>query len=256
MFHQPFLTTVGGSFEQGTQPSGVRAGTFAASNDGTATNYLTVTNPASMRIGPTDTFIIGGWFKYTSASIGPALMSKGVFGSNGSYAIIIDDDAGDAFLYAQKDDIGGSDSASSPGTLTPDTKTFIFGWIDGTTINIKVNNQIPGTAAHIPLQTADAGGDVYLLSDSGFGLNGVMDEWFFCKNPPDMTAALAIVNSIIYNSGTGAHYDALNDADKTALGLVSWWSLDEASASSRVDSKGTNNLSVNGTVTKVIPLVV
>ncbi len=228
----------------------------AASNDGTETNYLTAVNPASMRIISTDTFIFGGWISNTDGTSAGTLFTKGPAQTAISYSLDYGNNVPGKFsLDVQKDDLNNDNLVTNNTVVADNTKTFIVGWVDATTVKLAINAGTAASHAHIRTQTMDGGGNVFFFGENFTGYKGVMDNWFFCKNPADMAAAIALINSTVYNSGTGIQYSDLSAGDKTTIGLVSWWSLDEASGSTRADSHGTNDLTLTGTITQVSPLV-
>lgn len=247
--------TAGFVSKRTTPVAGERPTPHAASSDGTETNYLSATNPASLRILSTDTFIFGGWLEKTTGFTGGTIFGKGP-GGNISYTLDYGINAPSKFsIDVQKDDLNNSTTVTNNTAVADDTKTFVLCWIDLLTAKIAINAGTAASATHLPLQTADGGGDLKFFAAASNGFLGIIDNWFFCKNPPDLAAAITLINSTVYNGGTGINYSALSEANKTALGLVSWWAMDEGSTESRGDSHGANNLTVNGTITQATALV-
>ncbi len=232
----------------------------AAASDGTATNYLGGGDPASLRVNPsTDSFIIGGWFKRPTSVGRQVLMENGSWNDGVEYWSMLYNDTANRVSFAMNIDSDGVDHTLNELTdLSDDTLYFAIGWFDqaASTMHVKVNDSIANLGV-VLIGTPSATGDVRAFVDpSGlYSYTGTLDEWFFCKNPPDLAAALSLISSTIYNSGTGTHYSSLTAGNKTTLGLVSWWGFDEAAGATRKDLHGTNDLSLNGTITQVTSLV-
>ncbi len=251
---QEFLTTVGGVFSEGVQPASA-ATAFSANNAATTGNYLSAGDAAGLRIILTDTFITGGWIRWTS-NVDAVPFTKGdVNAGTESYGMFITGASGSITASVHN---GTSDTTvDSADPIVINTKAFVVMWHDGTNLNIKINAGSTASVVSARTNIADPGGNFTLFSNDDSGALGTecsLDEWFFCKNPADMPAALAVVDSI-YNSGTGIRYADLSAGNKTTLGLVSWWTLDDASASNRADAHGANTLTLNGTITRATALV-
>lgn len=262
MDNQSFLTTIGFVPPQGTQPSGDESTSVAASADidGT-TGYLTATDPTSLRIASTDSLIIGMWIKASNLSAFPVILQKNDVTSL-TYAVETTDSGVDTVIDVQFR-VASNLVKIVTGTtvIAPTTKTFVLAWKNPTTktLNIKIN----ATATDSYDYTADEGvftstaGDLLIGTDTvtlDLPYDGLLDEIFICKSPSNLATALTTIASTIYNSGTGKRYRDLTDAEKTTIGLVSWWGLDEASGT-RFDLHGSVNLTVVGGVTRGTALV-
>lgn len=81
--------------------------------------------------------------------------------------------------------------------------------------------------------------------NAGSYLDGSIDSFAWGISP---TTALTDISTLLYNAGTGKTYADLSTAEKTGMGLISWYNLDEQSGT-RNDSHGTNHLTDNNTVT-------
>lgn len=253
-----FITTVGFVPKRTIPSSGERTTIAAASSDGTDANYLDGGDPVSLHVDvTTDSFIIAGWIKIPDFP--PALSDIITNGDsdNGEqyWSLIVAQDG--TFRFATETSSSGVEQVVSTDTISLNSKTFVVAWFDPSTpnLNLKINNGTTKSHTVTIVDPAPNGG-VKLFSNntSGTGLNGILDEIFFCKNPADLAAALSLINTTIYNNGNGTHYSTLTSGNKTTLGLVSWWGLDEASGVTRLDLQGSNNLTLNGTITQVTAL--
>lgn len=249
-YHDPlFSTTLGFGVSQPT--AAVAASLFAASNAATSGNYLSAGNAAGLRITKDDTFILGGWIKWSSNADAIIFTKGDTFAGTESYGLFLTGSSGTVTASVHN---GASDSAvDTDGTLVSGQKALVVMYVDATTLNAKINADAFTSVPAVRLNVADPGGSVvaFANSDGTQATVCTLDEWFFCKNPSDMTAALAVISSTIYNAGSGTHYSALSAGNKTTLGLVSWWGFDEASGATRLDLHGVNNLTLTGTITQV-----
>ncbi len=231
----------------------------AAQNAGVLGNWLSAVNPAGLRITKDDSYIIGGWIKWAD-SADAVILSKGdAYNSNaGSYDFNITGVSG--IISFETENGVSTTGVDANDAIVSGTKSFVVGWVDATTINLVINAGTTASHPCVRTNVADSGTDFVLFSTAdgagGLGTKCILDEVFFCKNPPDMAAALSLIASTVYNSGSGNHYANLTAGNITTLGLVSWWGLDEASAASRLDLNSTNNLTLHGTITQVAPLTV
>lgn len=254
--------TAGFVSKRTTPVAGERVTLKAAQNAATTGNWLDAGDAAGLRVTQSDSFIIAGWVKVTATTQG-YILTKGEDFSTvvDEYSLYVNDTTLVVTFNVATNNTGSSAAIDSTA-LTVNTKSFLVAWVndaDGT-INIQLDN---GTINSIELtrssDPATGGNFVMFANDAGdgsVGLKAVLDEWFFCKNPPVMADALTLINSFIYNSGNGNHYDNLTANQITTLGLVSWWGMDEASAATRKDLNSTNDLTLNGTITQVAPLTV
>lgn len=233
---------------------------FAAQNAATSGNNLSAGDAVTLRTVKTDAIIFAGWLKVTSTDEGYVL-SKGDDAVAGleEYSMLVNNSGQDITFTVPTDALGGLVSASASSSLTVNTPAFIVGWFDpaGT-----VNIQVDGGSVHsqpITRSTDPASGKNFHFFDNDSAaptaLKSILDEWFFCKNPSDLAAALSLINGAIYNSGVGVHYADLSAGNKTTLGLISWWGFDEASGVTRLDLHGDNDLTLTGTISQVTSLV-
>ncbi len=262
-YHDPLFTTTVGFGVQTTAPAATPvAASKSATSAGTAGNYLSGGDAAGLRITTTDTFILGGWMNITANCPDSMVLTKGILfaDTTGEYGIR-HRDAGNISATIHTgipDDFAEATVFSTEGEITQGTKCFVVVWFDGTTLNIKVNANSAASTPAIMLSNPAAGGLFTMFADGGHTNESAcaLDEWFFCKNPASMANALTAISSAIYNSGSGVRYGSVSAGNKTTMGLVSWWGLDEASGSTRLDLHGSNNLTVGGTITQTPPLVV
>lgn len=253
-----FLTTitpdVSGNDTGSLPPSG-----FAAQNAATSGNWLQADDPTILAITKDDTFIIGGWIKWAD-SVDAIPMSKGdTNGGTESYGLFL---TGASGILTASVANGVNDSAiDANDAIVSGTKSFVLMWVTATDINIKINAGTTATGNNgFPRSNAsDPGGSLTFFDNGdsigGLGTKCVLDEWFFCKNPADMTTALSTISANIYNGGNGIRFKDVLPADKTTIGLVSWWTMDEASGATRVDAVSGNDLFKTGTITQVSPLI-
>ncbi len=245
-----------------TVTSIVTAASFAASSTGSSGNFLSLANPSTLSITKTTPFIFGGWFKLSSLASSATLFTKGSInlGSSGTGSYGLEFFTGGNYIGAfLQDDGTGQSEADTNETFLINTKYFIMMYFDGNNqLSVQSGNNPPFTLTLNPTPsfTTDTNNiTVFADDDHSTRLNGILDEWFFCKNMVSLTNALNIVNTTIWNSGNGIHYSSLSPSDKTTLGLISWWGFDEASGATRKDLNGSNDLTLNGTITQVTPLV-
>lgn len=251
-----FLSTLDPAIGGGDTGSLPPAG-FAAQNAARISNFLSAGDASGLRITKNDTFIIGGWIKWND-NVDSVPFTKGdVNLGTESYGMYL---SGSNGLITASVANGVSDTAIDAVTaIVSGVSAFVLMWVDSTTINISINNGTVATAICARINVADPGGNVVCFSNDdglgGLGFKGILDEWFFCKNPASMTTAISTINTDIYNGGTGLRYKNVTAADKTTIGLVSWWTMDQATGSSRTDSSSTNDLTKTGTITQVSPIV-
>lgn len=257
MDNQVFLTVVGFGEPEGAQGSGERVALFSATSDGTATNSLDGNDPAGLQVDvTTDTFIIGGWVKVNTIGVAGVrvIFTNGDNTADSQYYSLEMNDEGTVRIRMISTAASTASAGSIPN-LTEGVAAFVLGWWDGTELHIKINAEAAVDAGVIPaLPTPTGEIRVFANTDATNGFNGTLDEWFFCKNPPDMSAALTLIGSTIYAAGSGTHYANLSAANHTTLGLVSWWGFDEAAGATRLDLHGDNDLTLNGTITQTDPL--
>jgi hypothetical protein len=264
-YSDPLFTTLAGFGVSTVAPAPTPvAASKSATSDGSATNYLDGGDAATMRITALDTFILGGWVNVTDQAPTGVFLTKGsVSDTTLEYGLFLTTSSNVPYINVQmhtglSDDSADATITSNEGDFSYATKTFLLVWFTGTQLKLQINAATPLVTAAAMLSSPMAGGKVTMFSDqdgAAFGLGGIMDEWFFCKNPASLANALTVINSSIYNSGTGVRYGGVSSGDKTTMGLVSWWGLDEASGSTRLDLYGSNNLTLHGTVTQTPPLV-
>lgn len=235
--------------------------TFAASSDGTVTNFLSAGDTSTLRITAESTFILGGWVNVDTlpASFGTFITKGDIAEGEETYSIGIRSDA-KLNVSAAQTSVGNSVNVLSTGTLDVDTDYFVLMWSDPASdlLKVSINMGVADTVAIDSAALTDFGGSFTAFANpvtASWGLDGTMDEWFFCKNPASLANALTLIDSTIYAAGVGAHYSDLTSGNKTTLGLVSWWTFDEESSQTRQDSHGTNHLTLNGTISAAAKLV-
>ncbi len=243
----------------------VTAVSFAAKNPAATGNWLAGGNPSGLQVTSNDSFIIGGWITTGALLTNASLFAKGditVGTGSTDFSYSLDVPSGGGIKFSVATDTNAINNTSVPPlrNLLPSTTYFILAWTDlgANTLNLQLNNGVVDSVDLNIATTTDSGQNVSMFAENdgsrGFD-SGVMDEVFFCKNPADMTIAINTIQTNIYNSGTGLKYADVLNADKTTIGLISWWTLDQASGASRTDAKGSNNLTLHGTITQVSPIV-
>ena len=258
MFQQ-ILTTILNPTKRAIPVAGERVTLKAAQNAAVANNWLDAGDAAGLRVIGSDTFILAGWIKWADNQ-DSAIISKGDMynGEAGSYDLNLTGSSG-TITFEVYNGVGVN-SLDAADDIVSGIKSFFVAWVDATTLNIRIDNGTPTSAVCERTNIADSGTNFVMFSTAdgagGLGTKCILDEVFFCKNPASMAAALSLIETTIYNSGSGTHYEALSAGNITTLGLVSWWGLDEASAATRKDLNSTNDLTVHGTITQVPPLTV
>lgn len=203
----------------------------------------------------TDSFIIGGWFDFSAQNT-----ANGVICSNST--------VGDTLFSLETDTIGNqyfftyfSGNFINPAPLVSG-RVFFLGWVDtgANTINFQIDNGTVTSSGYSPTVFSKTSNSFRFYNSIGnpaaSGLTGILDNWFYCKNPASMATAISTIQSTIYNSGNGNHYVNLTPTEISDIGLVSWWAFDESGLATREDSHGSNDLTVNGTfITDTSPLV-
>jgi hypothetical protein len=255
---QSFLVTALSVIQPGAQPSGLIApSTFGNSAlfDGISGTHLRSADPASLRIAHTDILLIGGWIKPGALADGVILSKKGTFAGDNTYAILVTAGGGLNFGCL----VNGSLSDAVANSVSANTKYFFLAYKDvaATTLHLAVNTSDATANYSGDEGSFSSGAGIFSIGDDTLGdgnFAGNADELFICKNPADLAAAISLINSTIYNSGHGVRYSALSTQDKTDIGLVSWWGLDEASGN-RLDLHGSVTLTASGGVTQASPLL-
>lgn len=230
------------------------ASAASAAFTGTSGQDLIAADNTALNRAQTGTIIVGAWVKFAAQG---SYMLAGKFGTADirNWILLTDPDIAYFNVY-----VGGNVFATSSVTLLNDTKYFILGWFDPAikTAYIQINNgDVDSDSTAHSLDDVASAGNFEIGGNTSFAsdvFNGLIDEVFVCKDPADLTAALAAINTTIYNSGTGRRYDALDASTKTTIGLTSWWGLDEASGT-RVDLHGDSDLTPAGTVAQGAALV-
>lgn len=213
------------------------------------TDEVRLTSNASISITNTDSYIIAGWFKPTAATGGftPVLGKAGGGlippGSSVSYYFVYD--GGTGLLQFRAKINSTSEAAAIGSNYAFGTKLFVVGWVDASaqSLNLQVDNGSISTNNVSLTSFSDPGNDFFLGTRSdltGSKISGLWDEWFFCKNPSSLSSALSIVSDIYSQRLT---YSSLTSTQKTDLGLVSWWTMDDSSGN-LLDSHSTNDLVV------------
>lgn len=220
---------------------GVRART-AAQFTGANSEYLSKTDTDdSLDMGDI-TFWFAGWVYMDSVAAGTDnFLSKGW--SNGPYILF----RTTAAIQWQVGD-GATAPSVQATALSAATWYFVMVYHDHTNnlIGISVNGGAFTTTGHSTGTSLNATEFALGKDVAGTGYNdGRMQMWSVGKSPTD---SLSTIRDLLYNSGSGKVYSDLTSAQKTSIGLVSWWSLTENSGT-RADSHGSNTLTDNNTVT-------
>lgn len=225
----------------------------AVTNTDGSTDYLQGTS-SSLSISDTDSFIVGGW-------IDNWVVAPASFGT-----IAVDFDTALSYLgfILYVSDTGVLEFDTIDDFLNPVTpisgKTFIVAWIDRSInqMTLAANGVVLDTKTFTPSSFSASSGTLSFFTEfynpTNTPLSAVLDNWFFCKNPVDMSIAISTIHSSIYNSGNGKNYDSLTPTEKSDIGLVGWWGFDESGDNTRFDSQGTNDLSTIGAIDDTSPL--
>lgn len=230
---------------------------FSASIDGSETCYLSKSSPTGIDNTQADVLIVGCWVNPTNK-----INNSFVYGDVSSALgfSLATDGSGSVEFSAQLDVTIGLVS-QTPSTLTNSQKAFVIAWIDPSTTSLNLSVDGGATITEAYATEFDSFSNAYstLAVGNDLGnnviLNGLIDEVFVCKNPADLAAAITLLKGAVYNSGSGLKYSDLSAGQKTTLGLVSWWGLDEGTAEVRADLHGSNDLAVTGTVTQATAIV-
>lgn len=143
--------------------------------------------------------------------------------------------------------VGGSNKLWG-STLTLNTRYFIMIYHDAANdlIGISVNGAAFQTAALVGGPTD--GNSAFVVGGRGGGTvvyyDGQQSSIFFGKSPTD---SFDTIRDLLYNGGDFTFYGGLTAAQKTSMGLISAWKLDEVSGT-RADAHGENDLVDNNTV--------
>lgn len=251
-----FLTTLDTGIP-GTAAGNVTNTSYAAKSTGVTGNYLSAGTPTSLRITNTDVLIFGGWIKWNKGSENESVIfTKGdVLSGTEAYGVDLIASSGKLEFFADRTADHGIQSSTG---LTSGTKAFVLFYLTTTSINIRINGGSVDTQAVTRSSNADQTGNVLFFQNDAATTDpfpGVLDEWFFCKNPSNLTTALTTINTDIYNGGSGIRYKDVSSGDKTTIGLVSWWGFDEGDTATRKDLHGTNDLTLTGTILQDTALV-
>jgi hypothetical protein len=219
---------------------------FASASD----QYLTRTSNASLQTGDI-AFTIGAWVKLTTLGADRFIMGKWdrTTLGNREYALYYDATFTGQFVFgvtSAANDIGAV-AAATLGTPVVDTWYYITGYHDpsANTINITINGALDTSTGFTFGVAARSTAFQIGRDDTGLmEMNGVVDEAFLTKK---LLSAAEL--AAFYNSGAGIGYSDLTASEKTSL--ISWWSMDEATGTTRNDSHGTNHLTDTNGVTLV-----
>lgn len=131
------------------------------------------------------------------------------------------------------------------------SKSFVMGYHDS------ANDQIGISAGGAAFATGSTSGTAPPDSTMAYRIaargptpdrffKGAVCRVAFGKTP---SSSMATIRDLLYNSGNGLPYGDLTTQQKTDIGLISYWMLDEVSGT-RNDSHGTNHLTSNNGVTQ------
>ncbi len=245
-FPSPYSNTDSGELVTSTS--------FSVAFDGDATSGASSSSIAPIQVTTNDKYIIGGWIRPTAVNVEYHFAEMSSLQAAQVFDLWISA-TGKIRLTALVDATYNTDSLVGP-SISANADQFFLLVLDGTNYRLSLN---AGTEATMALTSTFVGtGGTMTFGNSPaneVGFPGSLDEVFFCKNPADIEAAVTLITTTIYNSGTGLRYADVSGANKTTMGLVSWWGFDEASGT-REDLNSTVDLtpSVAG-VTQSAPLV-
>ncbi len=230
----------------------------SASFDGSATADLIATGVTGIAKEFNDAILIGAWIKPTVVTDSMIIGDFQQSDDTATWQLFATTNAVSTWM---KTSAGTNAQLTSSSTaITANNTYFVLAWFDPA--DAKARIRINGGAVDASLASTESAysnttNDVELGGDlhSGFGqsFSGLIDEVFVCKNPPVLATALTTINTL-YNSGTGTRYASVTSQQKTDMGLLSWWGVDETSGT-RFDLNGSINLTVVGSAASGTALV-
>lgn len=233
---------------------------FSAQGSGTSGDYLGNTSTTSgLSVIHTDNFIIGGWIKPSSSISHEGILVVRPDLDNGFDPYSIAYDPTTHLVTGETDtSLSGVASIDSTPTIAANQRAFVLFWVTQTTMNLQIDNNTVDSSAIVRTAASDPSTSIAFFdypASATLEFKGLLDEWFFCKNPASVATAISTIQTNIYNGGTGVVYADVSANDKTTIGLVSWWGFDEASGATRKDLNSSNDLTLNGTVAQATALV-
>lgn len=243
------------------------AGAYAASGAGFAaasSQYLSVASNATLQTGDVD-FWVAGWVYLADKSDYRVFVSKWDGTGSDSEYLLQYNQPSDRFEFKVRNAADSADAsvfADTLGSPSAGAWYFVLAWHDsaGNQIAVAVNGGAADAASHsggvrsatVPFALgANAGASFF-----GY-LNGRLDSVAFGKSPPGgIAAVISTIASRLYNGGAGLTYADLTVQETVDWGLVSWWDLDEATGTTRVDAHGLNDLTDHNSVTRAAGVAV
>lgn len=245
-------------YQLGVEAHQMYAAQFTAANS----EYLSIADNAALSMGDVAMDICGWVYADTLPSSGNTMGLVGKWASgNLEYLLFLDNTAGTIrFKFSVRNTANSTTTTVTASTFgTPSVSTFYFvhAYHDPTanTIGIQVNDGTADTAATSGgVRDSNAAFEIGRHT-AGSYYNGRLDEIGIWKHAT--TRLTTAQTTWLYNSGTGRSYSELgvgsNDGAGLLTNLVGYWQLEEASGS-RADSKGSNTLTDNATVTQAAGL--
>jgi RHS repeat-associated protein len=209
--------------------------------------YLSIADNPDLSVGDIDFTIIANVYLNSNASSFAIVEKSDNTGTTPLEYRLVFNSAAQAFRFRVEPAAGQAYYVDSDPVVT-NTWYTVIAWHDSVndTLNIQVNNAAVKSSA---ITTGSTNTNFAFLigglANGANGMNGRIDEVAFYKRV--LTPA---ERNWMYNAGAGRTYSELNftPVNPGTSGLVSWWSLNEASGM-RNDSYGANHLSDNATVT-------
>ena len=212
--------------------------------------YLSITDPANLRIG-TDSFTLCFWVYFDSLSAGGnGIVSKstGLTDSTREYDAAYDGAGNnDIEFHIYTSTSAFSARATNLGAPSTATWYFVVAWYDSSaaTINIQVNNGNINSSAVTGTPNAVSSSEFAIgrySPSTPIYLNGRVGQFGVWKRV--LTTA---EKAFLYNSGSGRNSRELTSSLRSSIS--SYWDLNESSGN-RQDGVGINTLTDNNTVTQ------
>jgi hypothetical protein len=225
--------------------------TDAAAEFSGANQYLLCADNAAQSVSDI-TFFAGGVFSFDALGVVRGLVGRRSSGTARDWAIFYDtNNPNQNRIKFRLYNAAGTEIASvaTPNALSTDTRYFVLGYHDAAADQIGIS--IDGGAFVTAATGGAAPGDVtanfligILQATTTNPLDGTAEKVFFGKSP---TSTMTAIRDLLYNAGSPLPYAVLTTQQKTDLGLVNFYPLDDASAFD--DALGANDLTNNNGVT-------
>lgn len=231
--------------------SGVKPSLWYSSNMATVANgaahfqssssqYLSISDNASLSMGTGVHPTFSGWVYLDSATAQRTILSKWNTSSNKEYEIYYDNSAS-RFKFSVSNDgsTATTVTASTFGAASNSTWYFITAYYDGVHIGISVNNGAFDTTS-FSSDIFDGTANFNLGAENGASfMDGRLDSWGIWKR-----VITASEITYLYNSGSGRSYVSLGvsntDGSNLLSNLVAWWDL-TPEVGIRPDMSGNSN---------------